>query len=264
MQIHHAYSLHLKYFGIKMLYMTRIIAVALSKGGVGKTTTAVNLAARLAFLGRNVLLVDTDTQGQSARHLGVVGNDGLFRLTQGETTAETLIKARERLLLLSGGESIAVMKRRFNDAQYHVEQQLKQAMAPLLPYFDYVIIDNAPSWDGLSVNVMFAADEIIAPVTMETLAVQGLFDYKTRIERIGAAQLRYIVPTIKDVRRAQTAEIESQLRLRFGEMVSAPIRVDVRLSEAPAHGQTIFEYAPNSRGATDYEQLTNKVLSDET
>lgn len=243
--------------------MTRIIAIALSKGGVGKTTTAVNLSARLAANGRNVLLVDTDTQGQSARHLGVVGNNGLFRLTQGATTAETLIKARERLLLLSGGESIAVMKRRFNDAQYHIEQQLKNALLPLLPYFDYVLIDNAPSWDGLSVNVMFAADEIIAPVTMETLAVQGLFDYKARIERIGAAQLRYIVPTMKDVRRAQTTEIEGQLRERFNEMVCDPIRIDVRLSEAPAHGQTIFEYAPKSRGAADYERLTQKVLQDE-
>lgn len=257
-------QLSVKHFGIKMQYMTRIIAVALSKGGVGKTTTSVNLAARLAELGRNVLLVDTDTQGQSARHLGVVGNDGLFRLTQGETTAEALIKARERLLLLSGGESIAVLKRRFNDAQYHVEQQLKNALDPLLPYFDYVLIDNAPSWDGLSVNVMFAADEIIAPVTMETLAIQGLFDYKARIERIGAAQLRYIVPTMKDVRRAQTAEIETQLRDRFGAMVAEPIRVDVRLSEAPAHGQTIFEYAPTSRGAADYEQFTQKVIQDET
>ncbi len=243
--------------------MTRIIAIALSKGGVGKTTTAVNLAAGLANNGRSVLLVDTDTQGQSARHLGVVGNDGLFRLTQGETTAETMIKARDNLLLLAGGESIALLKRRFNDAQYHIEQQLKNALNPLLPYFDYVLIDNAPSWDGLSINVMFAADEIVAPVTMETLAVQGLFDYKARIERIGAAQLRYIVPTMKDVRRAQTKEIETQLRERFRDMVCEPIRVDVRLSEAPAHGQTIFEYAPTSRGAADYQQFIQKVLQDE-
>lgn len=244
--------------------MTQIIAVALSKGGVGKTTTSVNIAGNIASKGYDVLLVDTDTQGHTAQHLGVESNDGLYRLYKGEQPSKALIKARERLVLLSGGESIASLKRRFNEAEYQVEFQLKKVLDPLFPYFDYVVIDNAPAWDVLSINVMFTANDIIAPVTMETLSVQGLVDYVTRIERIGAARVRYIVPTMIDVRRAQTTEIETQIRERFGDRVCDPIRVDVRVSEAPAHGQTIFEYAPRSRGAADYEKLTEKVLSNGT
>lgn len=120
--------------------MVRIMAIALSKGGVGKTTTAVNLAAGLANTGRRVLLVDTDTQNQAARALGVNTDAGLFEYVNGNADAgKALVQARENLYVLAGGEAIGRLKRQFAQAEYEVEQQLSQALTPLLPYFEYVI-----------------------------------------------------------------------------------------------------------------------------
>lgn len=247
--------------------MTRIIAIALSKGGVGKTTTAVNLAAGLAKAGRRVLLIDTDTQNQAARALGISPAQGLFEyVNESASAGDALIEARENLFVLAGGEPIGRLKRQFAQAEYGVEGQLAKALAPLMPYFEYVIIDNGPGWDTLAVNVLFFAREVLCPVTLETLSVQGLIDYVGRIERIGRSAdvgLAYVLPTMQDRRLAQTSEIHGQLKARFGDKLLDPIRSNVRLSEAPAFGETIFEYAPDSRGAEDYARLVERILNDE-
>jgi len=247
--------------------MARIIAIALSKGGVGKTTTAVNLAAGLAKAGRRVLLVDTDTQNQAARALGVKSDVGLFEYVNASADAGTaLVQARDELYVLAGGEAIGRLKRQFAQAEYEVEKQLANALSPLLPYFEYVIIDNSPGWDTLAVNVLFFAQEVLCPVTLETLAVQGLIDYVGRVERIGRSsgvKLAYVLPTMLDRRLAQTPEIHNQLKQRFGRILCDPIRANVRLSEAPAFGETIFEYSAESRGAQDYAKLVQRVIADE-
>lgn len=247
--------------------MTRIIAVALAKGGVGKTTTAVNLAAALAHAGRRVLLVDTDTQNQAARSLGILPEKGLYDYVADKAdAAEVLAEARPNLYLLAGGQSIARLKRQFSQAEYGVEGQLAASLAPLSEFFNYILIDNSPGWDTLAVNVLFYAQEALCPVTLETLAIQGLFDYTERISRIGkdsGIELRYIVPTMQDRRFAQTEEIHVQLREHYGPLLCDPIRANIRLSEAPAHGEHIFEYAPTSRGADDYMRLALRVMQDE-
>lgn len=247
--------------------MTRIIAVALAKGGVGKTTTAVNLAASLARTGRRILLIDTDTQNQAAKSLGATPDHGLFEYVSGDAEAgDALAEVRPNLYLLSGGASIARLKRQFAQAEYEVERQLANALTPLESYFNYIIIDNSPGWDTLAVNVLFYAREVVCPVTLETLAIQGLFDYTERISRIGQSshiELRYILPTKLDRRFAQTEEILSQLDEFYGDLVCQPIRADVRLSESPAHGQHIFEYAPQSKGAEDYALFGRRIVEDE-
>lgn len=247
--------------------MTRIIAIALAKGGVGKTTTAVNLSAALANAGRRVLLIDTDTQNQAARSLGVNAGHGLFEYVNGDVpVGEALVEARPNLYVLGGGQSVARLKRQFSQAEFEVERQLAHALAPLNEYFHYIIVDNSPGWDTLAVNVLFYAQEALCPVTLETLAVQGLFDYTERISRIGdisGIQLRYVLPTMLDRRYAQTSEILGQLRDYFGALLCDPIRSNVRLSEAPAHGQHIFEYDSRSKGAEDYEHLAQRILQDE-
>ena len=114
--------------------------------------------------------------------------------------------------------------------------------------------------------MLFYAQEALCPVTLETLAVQGLFDYTERIERIGSVsgiKLRYILPTMLDRRFAQTSEIFNQLKEFYGDRLCDPIRSNIRLSEAPAHGEHIFEYDAQSKGAADYAQLALRILKDE-
>ncbi|MDH3393241.1 MAG: zinc-ribbon domain-containing protein, partial [Desulfobulbaceae bacterium] len=134
----------------------RRIGISISKGGVGKTTTAVNLAAGLSFAGFNVLLVDTDTQGQDSFMLGVKPKAGLTELVTEELTPdEAITQARERLWLLSGGKSLAGIKRLIDRKDFGGEKTLSDALKPIEDRYDYVIVDTSPGWDPLTVNVLF-------------------------------------------------------------------------------------------------------------
>jgi chromosome partitioning protein len=211
--------------------------------------------------------VDTDTQGQAASALGLTPEAGLFELATGDAQPQdVLIEARENLYLLAGGQSLARLKRSIAQAEFEGEYALANALEPLIAYFDYVILDTAPSWDVLNVNVLFFARELLCPVSLEMLAVQGLLDFMGRVSAIGkrsGSKIKYILPTALDRRVAQTEEIYNQLHDRFNGLLCAPIRYNVRLSEAPAHGQHIFEYSPTSNGAHDYRALTERILRDE-
>ncbi len=242
----------------------RKIAVALTKGGVGKTTTAVNLAAGLALRGQRVLLIDTDTQGQAAKALGCQPAGGLAELVNGSLPPDAAIQlARERLWLLAGGRSLAGLKRDIARRDYGGEQTLSEALAPYDGLYDYVVVDTAPGWDTLTINVLFYVREVLAPVSLEVLTLQGLLDFAGSLAAIQKYHpdlaLRYILPTFLDRRVRKSDEILAQLRGHFGAQVCAPIRYNVRLSEAPGYGQTIYEYAASSPGAEDYAALTAQV-----
>jgi chromosome partitioning protein len=245
----------------------RRIAVALSKGGVGKTTTAVNLAAGMARAGRRVLLVDLDTQGQVAKALGLQPESGLAEVVLGEITPDGAVaRARDRLGLLAGGRSLAGLKRVIARKDYGGEQTLAEALAPLDGSYDVVIVDTAPAWDTLTVNALFYASEVLVPVSLEVMALQGLIEF---IAALGSIQkyhtglnLRYVLPTFMDRRVKKSEEILGQLQGYYGDLVCEPIRYNVRLSEAPGYGQTIFEYAPRSTGAQDYLGLTERIGQD--
>lgn len=245
----------------------RKIAVSLSKGGVGKTTTAVSLASGLASSGSRVLLIDTDTQGQTAGALGIQAGYGIAELISGEKKPEeALIKAREDLWLLAGGRSLAGLKRLINRKDFGGERTLAEGLEPLDDYFDYVILDTSPGWDSLTVNVLFYAEEILAPVSMEVLTVKGLVDFQQSIKSIQRYQpdlkLRYILPTFYDMRVKKSEEIYKQLKAFYKEKVCSPVRYSVRLSEAPGFGQTIYEYAPKTTGAEDYMRLVERIRED--
>lgn len=246
----------------------RKLAVALSKGGVGKTTTAVNLAAGLALAGRRVLVVDMDTQGQAAKMLGVAPPNGLAEVAAGQAPLEeTLAPARERLDLLAGGPALAGLKRLIARQDFGGEQTVADLLAPLDGSYEYVVLDTAPGWDTLTINALFYAAEVIAPVALEVLALQGLNDFAKSLAGVQrfhpALSLRYIVPTFMDRRVKKSAEILEQLQRAYGSQVTPPIRYNVRLSEAPGYGQTIYEYAPHSPGDEDYRTLTERILRDE-
>lgn len=245
----------------------RKIAVSLSKGGVGKTTTAVNLSSGLARSGFRVLLIDTDTQGQASKALGVKPGAGLADLVSGEAKpAEALLEVRPQLFLLAGGRSLAGLNRTIARAEYGGEQTLSKGLEVLEGHYDYVILDSAPGRDSLSVNVLFYAEEILAPVSMEILTLTGLMDFQKYVEGVKEykpdLQLRYILPTFYDKRVRKSEEILAQLQAYYGERVCSPIRYSVRLSEAPGYGQDIYEYAPGSAGAEDYQTLVERISRD--
>ena len=246
----------------------RKLAIALSKGGVGKTTTAVNLAAGLVKAGRRVLLVDMDTQGQVAKMLGVQTEVGMAEVANGEVAlADAVVEARPGLALLPGGRSLAGLKRTVDRKEYGGERTVSEALAALDEVYDYVIVDTAPGWDVLTVNALFFATEVMTPVALEIMALQGLREFTQSVASIQryhqALTLKYIVPTFLDRRVRKSDEILQQLRTHYATQVCAPIRYNVRLSEAPGYGQTIFEYASGSPGAEDYQSLTERILQDE-
>ena len=246
----------------------RRIAIALAKGGVGKTTTAINLAAGLTKQGRQVLLVDMDTQGQVAKALGVQPTAGLAEMVMERLEPDqVLAEARPGTWLLAGGRSLAGLKRVIERKDFGGEQTLVETMQGVDGRFDYVILDTAPGWDALTVNVLFYADAALAPVSLEVMTLQGLMEFSHSMGAIQKyhpeLQLKYILPTFFDRRVRKSEEILAQLKAHFGERVCAPVRYNVRLSEAPGYGQTIFEYAPTSIGAEDYHRLTERILQDE-
>ena len=163
----------------------RKIAVSLSKGGVGKSTTAVNLSHGLAVAGHRVLLLDADTQGQCSRILGVSPEKGLAELLLDDAKPQdVLTEARENLWLLAGSRTLAQAKRAIAQREFKSEAVLSEALEAYAGYFDYVVLDTAPGWDSLSVNVIFYADEILCPVSLEALSIDGLVGFMASIEPV--------------------------------------------------------------------------------
>lgn len=245
----------------------RKIAIALSKGGVGKTTTAVNLAAGLARAGHRVLLVDMDTQGQSAQALGLRPEVGLGEVVMDNLPLQqAILTAREGISLVAGGRSLAGLKRVIARKEFGGERTLAESLAPLEGRYNLALVDTAPAWDSLTVNALFYASEVLIPVALEVMALQGMIEFTRSIASLQeyhpSLSLRYVLPTFMDRRVKKSAEILTQLQGHFADLVCDPIRYNVRLSEAPGHGQSIFEYAPRSAGAQDYQRLTERIMKD--
>lgn len=246
----------------------RKICITLSKGGVGKTTTSVNLAAGLALAGYKVLLVDTDTQGQASYMLGKRPKAGLTELLTKELPVDDcIIQARKDLWLLSGGRALAGVKRIIDRKSFGGEYTLAEALKPLNHKFDFILIDTAPGWDQLSVNVLFYATEVLVPVALEVMPLQGLSEF---IKSLGAIQkyrreiqLKYIVPTFMDNRIKGPQTRYDQLKKLYPKHLCFPIRYNESLTEAPSYGKTIFEYAPGSNGSEDYRKLVKKITMEQ-
>ena len=247
--------------------IARKIGVSLSKGGVGKSTTSTSLAAGLALAGFKVLLVDTDTQGQDSFMLGVKPKAGLTELVTGELSAEEcLTKARDNLWMLAGGKALAGIKRIIDRKDYGGENTVSDALKPLETVFDYIIVDTSPGWDPLTVNVLFYVEELLIPIALEIMSIQGLSEFLKSISAIQKYRhelsLKYILPTFQDKRVKKTSRLLHKIEKIYGNRLCQPIRYNVRLSEAPAFGKTIFEYAPGCNGAQDYRELVRKIAND--
>lgn len=241
--------------------MGRVIAITNLKGGVGKTTTVVNIGAGLALKGARVLVVDVDAQGNLAAALGLVPRRTLYEvLVDGKPAADCLTPARPNLDLLAADASLLT-------AQPEIARRpdwsrvLQQVLKPLVPSYDFVLIDCGGSLTTLNLNALVAASDVVVPTAVEFLSIKGIELLFSQVAQVkgGNSSIKLIVPTMFDPRQRQAGELLQQLRERYGSLVATPIRVNVRLSEAPSQGRTIYEYDPRSRGAADYAQLVEQL-----
>ncbi len=241
--------------------MGRIVAVTNLKGGIGKTTTVVNLSAGLALKGARVLLVDVDAQGNLAMALGVSPRRTLYdALVDGARAADCRTPVRQNLDLIAADATLLT-------AQPAIARRpdwprvLEQALRPLRAEYDFIFVDCGGSLTVLNLNALHAATDVIVPTTVEPFAVRGLEMLVVQLSRVkgNAGSLRAIVPTLFDARTRQSVDLLEQLREQYGSLVMDPIRINVRLSESSARGKTIYEYDPRSRGAADYARLVERL-----
>lgn len=242
--------------------VTRRIAVVNHKGGTGKTTTAVHLAAGLAALGHRVLLVDADPQGNVATWLGVDAEScRMADLATGRATfREARIEVRENLDVVASDWRLAEAEERLVKSPER-EKWLRKRLRGLKEY-DFVIVDCAPSMSILTSSALAFVDEIVIPISMEYLALVGVRQIIDNILRVNAKgreiRIAAVVPTFYQTNLRKNREILRSLRLYFHDRLAEPIRMNVRLSEAPSHRKTIFEYSPRSPGANDYRRLVER------
>jgi chromosome partitioning protein len=241
--------------------MARIIAVTNLKGGIGKTTTVVNVGAGLAIKGARVLLIDVDAQGNLAPALGVSPRRTLYEvLVDNADPAKCITPARPNLDLLAGDDTLLsaqpVLSRRSDWSRV-----LEQNIAPLKREYDFIFIDAPGSLTVLSVNALSASSDLLVPTTVESLSIKGLdllFKQVARL-KVSTNSIRLIVPTMFDARLRHSTKLLEELKQSYGALIASPIRVNVRLTEATSKGQTIFEYDPRSRGALDYAHLVDRL-----
>jgi chromosome partitioning protein len=251
--------------------MIQVIPVINNKGGVGKTTTCVNLAGGLAERGNKVLLVDLDSQGSASLALGV--DHGDLRPSVADALFDTAPLAdvirttyRDRLDLVTGSLDLAnadVQLKRDKRSAW----QLKSLIDEVRDDYDVILVDCAPSTSTLTVNALVAADAFIIPLNLSYLALEGVVSLGDVVRRVRqgvgeAAPVLGLVVTMFDSDSDEKKDIMDDLRSHYGGKVfNTYVRRDASLEEAPAHSQDIFAYAPDSTGATDYAALVDEVES---
>ncbi len=251
--------------------MGRVIAIANQKGGVGKTTTAINLGAGLARQGMRTLVVDCDPQANTTSGLGFPKDPSrrsLYHALMMDVPISGLILkcAEESLHLIPSDKNLVGVNVELVEHAER-EQQLRSKLEPLREQFNFLLLDCPPALDLLTLNALVAADSVLVPIQCEYFALEGvseLLDTLIRIRRAHNPKLAVegILLTMFDERTNLSHQVRADLKDFFGDQVfSTTIPRNVRLAEAPSHGKPIFLYDPQCRGATSYLELAQEVIS---
>jgi chromosome partitioning protein len=250
----------------------RRLAILNQKGGTGKTTTAINLAAGIADRGFDVLLIDLDAQGNVGASLGVRGEKTLYHLiTQEPTTTldEVVVPVRAHLDVITSDSTLAAaevwLARHDLDGGAR-DRVLSERLAAARGRWQYIVLDCGPSLSLLNQNALTFVDEVMIPVSCDYLALVGVKQVLRTLKDVDrhlghTVKIAGVIPTFFDSRTRLSREAVETLSGHFKDRLYEPIRRSTRLAEAPSHRKTIFEYAPDSQGADDYRKLVDRFVS---